>query len=134
MENNFLVKALTILKRIDIFVYMFINALRQKYTSITFPSDLPWQMDKSQIIIHKNYDAQIIGESADKKFWLIEFIDYDDSIVEDKLEKWKFKHLPHQVGQGTHFWIVIYQIKNKSRICATTWPLNRYCHQSWQEN
>jgi hypothetical protein len=91
----------------------------------------PWEMEKSQVEVVKNYSAKIVDEG--KADYLIEFYDYDGSIVEANLPKERFKDFPHPVRPGTHFWIIVYRIKSQQETRVSAWPVAKFWHRSWQD-
>lgn len=95
----------------------------------TTASQHPWQMEKSKVEIIEEYDAQIVDDEGED--YAIEFFDYDGSVVEASLPKKDFKILPHSVKTGTHFWIVVYRLKDRSGTALTVWPVKGFWDKSW---
>lgn len=91
----------------------------------------PWEMESKDVDIIESYDAEVIGERG--KEYSIEFIDPDGKFVEALLPKIEFDWLPHEIGIGTNFWIVIYYTKDKNRMKMSTWPVAKYWHESWKK-
>jgi len=90
----------------------------------------PWELEKSRIEVIRSYDATIVDDEND--CYAIEFIDYDGSIVEADLPKKEFKDLPHPVKIGTHFFVVVYRMKDFSGMSVSVWPVAKFWHPSWR--
>lgn len=93
----------------------------------------PWEMDKSLVDVLRCYDGMMIGENKkDKRYYDVELFDEDGSRIEEEVSKQLFKNMPYPVKEeGTHFWLVLYKIKNKPRTNFSAWPVAEYWHKSW---
>ncbi len=102
------------------------------FRSTIRPAAHPWELEKSRVEVIKSYDAIIVDDEND--CYAIEFIDYDGSIVEADLPKKEFKDLPHPVKIGTHFFVVVYRMKDFSGMSVRVWPVAKFWHPSWKKS
>jgi hypothetical protein len=91
----------------------------------------PWEMDKSLVEIILSFDSKVVADIGDS--YAIEMFDPEGNCIEADLEKYKFDILPHEVEEGTHFWLVEYKIKNREPE-VSVWPVAKYWHESWRES
>ena len=88
-----------------------------------------WEMDKSEVEVLESFDGEIIGEKGYD--FLLKFMESDGTYFEADLPKSEFKYFPHEVGVGTHFWVVVSETDPEDDIDISVWPIAKYWHESW---